>query len=265
MMDAWTRVNTRFVMDTGAQRRILITGGATGIGQATALLAAQKGYAVAINFAHSDRAARDLVSQIEALGQAAVAVKADIAEEEEVVRMFETMDRELGPIDALVNNAAHMDRQMRLDEMSRTRIAKTFSINVIGAFMCAREAVRRMSSRHGGAGGAIVNVSSGAARFGSPGEYIDYASSKGAIETMTLGLAREVAEEKVRVNAVPPGFIDTGLHAKTGEPNRVERVRHLVPMKRVGTPQEVAHAILWLASSEASYVTGAIVDVSGGR
>jgi NAD(P)-dependent dehydrogenase (short-subunit alcohol dehydrogenase family) len=252
-------------MDTGVQRRILITGGATGIGRTTALLAAQRGYAVAINFAHSDRAARDVVSQIEAMGQVALAIKADITEEEEVVRMFETMDRELGPINALVNNAAHIDRQMRLDEMSRARLEKTFSINVIGAFLCAREAIRRMSTRHRGTGGAIVNVSSGAARCGSPGEYIDYASSKGAIETMTLGLAREVAVENIRVNAVRPGFIDTGLHAKTDEPNRVRRVRHLVPMKRVGTPQEVAHAILWLASSEASYVTGAIVDVSGGR
>ena len=251
-------------MDTGVQR-ILITGGATGIGQATALIAAKKGYAVAINYAHSDQAAHEVVSQIEAMGHAAMAIKADIADEEEVLRMFETIDHELGPINTLVNNAAHVEQQMRLDQMSHTRIAKTFSTNVIGAFLCSREAVHRMSTRYGGIGGATVNVSSGAARFGAPGEYIDYASSKGAIETMTLGLAREVAEENVRVNAVRPGFIDTGIHAKAGEKNRVELVRHLVPMKRAGTPQEVAHAIIWLASSEATYVTGAILDVSGGR
>jgi NAD(P)-dependent dehydrogenase (short-subunit alcohol dehydrogenase family) len=185
--------------------------------------------------------------------------------EADVVRLFETVDRGLGRVTALVNNAATLEFQMRLDCMDAGRLLRVLSTNVIGSFLCAREAVRRMSTRHGGSGGAIVNVSSGAARFGSPGEYIDYAASKGAIDTMTIGLAKEVGEEGIRVNAVRPGFIYTGLHAQGGEPGRVDRVKSQVPMQRGGQPEEVAAAILWLLSAEASYVNGAILDVAGGR
>jgi len=195
----------------------------------------------------------------------AFAVQADISSEPDVVRLFETIDRQLGPVAALVNNAATLETQMRLDAMDAPRLQRMFATNVIGAMLCAREAVRRMSVRHGGAGGSIVNVSSGAARSGSPGEYVDYAATKGAIDTFTIGLAREVAEEGIRVNAVRPGFIYTGLHAKGGEPGRVDRVKATVPMQRGGQPEEVAAAILWLLSAEASYVTGAVLDISGGR
>ena len=194
-----------------------------------------------------------------------MAVQADVSLESDVMRLFETTDRELGRVTALVNNAARLEHQMRLDAMDTGRLERVLATNVIGSFLCAREAVRRMSTRHGGPGGAIVNVSSGAARFGAPGEYIDYAASKGAIDTMTVGLAKEVAEEGIRVNAVRPGFIYTGLHAKGGEPDRVDRVKSLVPMQRGGEPEEVAAAILWLLSAEASYVNGAILDVAGGR
>jgi len=194
-----------------------------------------------------------------------LAVQADVSLESDVMRLFETTDRELGRVTALVNNAARLEHQMRLDAMDTGRLERVLATNVIGSFLCAREAVRRMSTRHGGPGGAIVNVSSGAARFGAPGEYIDYAASKGAIDTMTVGLAKEVAEERIRVNAVRPGFIYTGLHAKGGEPDRVDRVKSLVPMQRGGEPEEVAAAILWLLSAEASYVNGAILDVAGGR
>ena len=244
---------------------LIVTGGSTGIGAATALLAARKGYAVAVNYLRQQEAAEEVVSAIREAGGRAVSVQADISEEAEVVRLFETTDRELGRATALVNNAATLESQTRLDSMDAARLRRMFATNVIGSFLCAREAVRRMSTRYGGPGGAIVNVSSGAARSGSPGEYIDYAATKGAIDTMTIGLAREVAEEGIRVNAVRPGFIYTGLHAKGGEPSRVDRVKALVPMQRGGQPEEVAAAIVWLLSSEASFTTGAILDVSGGR
>jgi NAD(P)-dependent dehydrogenase (short-subunit alcohol dehydrogenase family) len=244
---------------------IMITGGGRGIGAATAKLAAAQGYAVCVNYLRERQAAEDVVRHITGRKGQAMAIQADISSEADVVSMFRQVDSRLGRLSALVNNAATLESQMRLDSMEAARIARIFAVNAIGSMVCAREAVKRMSTKHGGSGGAIVNVSSGAAKYGSPGEYVDYAASKGAIETFTIGLAREVAEEGIRVNAVRPGFIHTGLHAKGGEPERVERVKTLVPMQRGGQPEEVASTILWLLSAEASYVTGAIVDVSGGR
>jgi NAD(P)-dependent dehydrogenase (short-subunit alcohol dehydrogenase family) len=192
-------------------------------------------------------------------------VQADVSSESSVVELFRQVDSTLGTVSALVNNAATLKPQMRLDAMTGARIERVLAVNVLGSMICAREAVRRMSTRNGGRGGAIVNLSSGAAKFGSPAEYVDYAASKGVIETLTVGLATEVAQEGIRVNAVRPGFIHTELHAKGGEPQRVDRVKTLVPMRRGGEPEEVARAILWLLSEEASYITGTIVDVSGGR
>jgi NAD(P)-dependent dehydrogenase (short-subunit alcohol dehydrogenase family) len=244
---------------------LIVTGASGGIGSATALEAARRGYAVCVHYCRNEDAAVRVVGSIAREGGQATAVPADISCEPDVVCLFETASRELGPVAALVNNAATLERQMRLDQMDAARVQRIFATNVVGAILCAREAVRRMSTRHGGSGGAIVNVSSGAAVHGSPGEYIDYAASKGAVDTLTIGLAKEVAEEGIRVNGVRPGFIHTGLHAKGGEPDRVDRVRTMVPMKRGGQPQEVASAILWLLSAEASYITGAIVDVTGGR
>ena len=218
-----------------------------------------------INYRASREAADALVAEIEAVGGSATAVQADVAIESDVVRLFETATAQLGPLRGLVNNAGVLETQMRVEDMDAARIQRIFATNVTGAFLCAREAVRRLSTARGGQGGAIVNVSSGAARLGSPGEYVDYAASKGAIDTLTIGLAQEVAQEGIRVNAVRPGFIYTDMHASGGEPNRVDRVKAFVPMRRGGTADEVAQAILWLLSDEASYTTGAFLDVSGGR
>jgi len=244
---------------------LLITGASRGIGAATARLAAGRGYAVCVNYRRNRGAADAVVQDLHAAGARAVAVAADVAVEADVVRLFEACDAALGSPAALVNNVGILETQMRVDAMDAARLARIFAANVIGAFMCARQAVRRMSSRYGGAGGAIVNVSSGASRLGSPGEYVDYAASKGALDTLTIGLAREVAEEGIRVNAVRAGFIYTDIHASGGEPNRVDRVKELVPMRRGGRPGEVAAAILWLLSEEASYTTGAFIDVAGGK
>jgi NAD(P)-dependent dehydrogenase (short-subunit alcohol dehydrogenase family) len=243
---------------------IVVTGGSRGIGAATARLAADRGYAVCVNYVRNREAAERVVADCRRAGAEAVDVQADVAVEAEVVRLFATVDRELGRVTALVNNAGILEKQMRVEDMDAGRIARVFAVNVTGSFLCAREAVRRMSTRRGGSGGAIVNVSSGAARFGSPGEYVDYAA-KGAIDTLTVGLSKEVAEEGIRVNAVRPGFIYTDIHASGGEPDRVDRVKALVPMKRGGQPEEVAAAVLWLLSDEASYATGTFLDLAGGR
>jgi NAD(P)-dependent dehydrogenase (short-subunit alcohol dehydrogenase family) len=245
-------------------RVLVITGGGRGIGAATARLAAQRGYSVCVNYRRNRDAADATVKAIEAAGGRAIAVGADVSVEADVMRLFEAADT-FGPLAGLVNNAGILETQMRVEEMDAARIQRVFATNVVGAFICAREAVRRLSTKHGGAGGAIVNVSSGASRLGSPGEYVDYAASKGAIDTLTIGLAREVAEEGIRVNAVRAGFIYTEIHASGGEPNRVERVKAMVPMQRGGTAEEVANAIVWLLSDDASYTTGAFIDVTGGK
>jgi len=252
-------------MAKGVDPVVVITGAGRGIGAATARLAAERGYAVCVNYLKNSAAAEALVAEIRAGGARAIAVAGDVAKEADVVALFDAAARELGPVTALVNNAGILERQTRLDDMDAARFERVFATNITGSFLCAREAVRRMSTRHGGRGGAIVNVSSMAARLGSPGEYVDYAASKGAIDTLTVGLAREVAEDGIRVNAVRPGVIRTEIHAAGGEPGRVDRVKLAVPMKRGGEPEEVARAILWLLSDEASYSTGAFIDVSGGR
>jgi NAD(P)-dependent dehydrogenase (short-subunit alcohol dehydrogenase family) len=244
---------------------VIVTGGSRGIGAATAVEAARRGYGVCVNYRDNQEAARAVVDGIRAGGGTAIAVGADVAREGEILRLFDRCDRELGPPTGLVNNAGILETQMRLEQVDAARLQRVFATNVFGAILCAREAVRRMSKRNGGAGGSIVNVSSMAARLGGPGEYVDYAASKGAIDSLTLGLAREVAEEGIRVNAVRPGIIYTDIHASGGEPGRVDRVKASVPMKRGGMPEEVARAIVWLLSDEASYVTGTIIDVSGGR
>lgn len=243
----------------------IVTGAGRGIGAATARLAASRGYAVCVNYRENRAAAQRVVADIEAGGGMAIAVAADISDEGDVVRLFETCDRSLGPVTALVNNAGILETQMRVDEMASDRLQRVLATNVIGSFMCAREAVRRMSTRHGGGGGAIVNVSSIAARLGSPGEYVDYAASKGAIDTFTRGLAQEVAAEGIRVNGVRAGYIYTEMHTSGGEPGRVDRVKEFVPMRRGGYPEEVANAILWLLSDEASFVTCSFIDVAGGK
>ena len=244
---------------------MIITGGGRGIGAATARLAAARGYSVCVNYRQNREAADKVVGAIEATGSRAIAVQADVSVESDVLRLFDTSDKNLGTLSALVNNAGILETQTRVESMDASRLHRIFATNVVGAFLCAREAVRRLSSRHGGIGGGIVNVSSGAARVGSPGEYVDYAASKGAIDTLTIGLAREVADEAIRVNAVRPGFIYTQMHASGGDPERVDRVKGLVPMKRGGQPEEVAHAILWLLSDEASFTTGSFIDVTGGK
>jgi NAD(P)-dependent dehydrogenase (short-subunit alcohol dehydrogenase family) len=243
----------------------LITGASRGIGAATARLAAARGYHVCVNY-RADRASADrVVAAIRDAGGTAVAVAADVANEDDVVRLFATVDHELGKVTALVNNAGMLERQMRVETMDAARIARVLATNVTGTLLCAREAIKRMSTARGGAGGAIVNVSSMAARLGGPGEYVDYAASKGAVDALTIGLAQEVAQEGIRVNAVRPGVVYTDIHASGGEPGRVDRVKAFVPMRRGGQPDEVARAILWLLSDEASYSTGTFVDVSGGR
>jgi len=250
---------------SAARGALLVTGGSRGIGAATARLAAERGYAVCVNYRSNRAAAEAVVAAIRASGGRAVAIAGDVAREAQVLSLFDACHAELGPLAALVNNAGILERHMRVDEMSAERLERVFATNVVGSLLCAREAVRRMSTRHGGKGGGIVNVSSVAASLGSPNEYVDYAASKGAIDTFTIGLAREVAAEGIRVNAVRPGVIYTEIHASGGEPDRVDRVKAAVPMKRGGEPEEVARAILWLLSEESTYCTGAILDVSGGR
>ncbi len=244
---------------------MLITGASRGIGAATARLAAAEGYALCLNYHRRQDAVEQLLHQVHDLGVRAIAVEADIVDESQVTRLFAAVDAEFGRLDVLVNNAGMLERQMRLDEMDRARLERVFAVNVFGSFSCAREAVKRMSTRYGGHGGAIVNVSSIAAKLGAPNEYVDYAAAKGAIDSMTLGLAKEVAAQGIRVNAVRPGVIDTEIHASGGEPGRVERVKAGVPLGRGGHAEEVAEAILWLASDKASYTCGALLDVSGGR
>ncbi len=244
---------------------LMITGASRGIGAATARLAAVHGYAVCVNYRSARAQAEALVAELSAAGASAIAVAADVAVEADVVRLFETCDARLGPLRGLVNNAGILEQQMRVEAMDAARITRILATNVVGAFVCAREAVRRMATSRGGRGGAIVNVSSAAARLGSAGEYVDYAASKGALDTLTIGLAQEVAAEGIRVNGVRPGFIYTEMHASGGEPNRVDRVKASVPLKRGGTADEVAHAILWLLSDESSFTTGSFIEVAGGR
>lgn len=244
---------------------VLITGASRGIGAATALLAAQRGYAVAVNYAANSLAADEVVRGIRAGGGTAITVQADVAIESQVLAMFDKIDTQLGPLSALVNNAGIVDVACRVDAMDVARLQRMFATNILGSFVCAREAVKRMSTRHGGAGGSIVNLSSAAARMGAPGQYVDYAASKGAIETFTIGLAKEVATEGIRVNAVRPGIIETDIHASGGQPDRAWQLAPQVPMQRPGTALEVAHAIVWLMGSDSSYTTGSMLDVSGGR
>ena len=244
---------------------MLITGASRGIGAATAQLAARRGYAVCLNYRQRADAAEQLAQRIRQSGGRAITVAADVADEEQVAALFAAIDREFGRLDVLVNNAGMLERQMRLEEMDAARLQRVFATNVLGSFLCAREAIKRMSTAHGGRGGAIVNLSSVAARLGAPHEYIDYAAAKAAIDAMTIGLAKEVAAEGIRVNAVRPGVVYTDIHASGGEPDRVERVRASVPMARGGQPEEIAEAVLWLASGQASYTSGALLDVAGGR
>ena len=244
---------------------VIVTGASRGIGAAIARLAGARGFSVAVNFSTGEAEAHAIVDQIVSVGGRACAIQADVAREEDVLRLFETAERKLGPISALVNNAAITGGFSRVDAVAAATLARVMAVNVTGAFLCAREAVRRMSTRHGGAGGTIVNISSRAARFGSAGEWVHYAASKGAIDSFTIGLAREVATEGIRVNAVAPGLIETGLHAANGEPDRLNRLASSIPMQRPGTPLEVAEGVLWLLSPSASYTTGAILEIGGGR
>ncbi len=247
------------------KRVLLITGGSRGIGAATALLAAQDGWAVAVNYANNQAAANQVVQAIAQTGGQAIAVQGDVADEAQIARLFATVDQQLGRVTGLVNNAGVVDVTARVEEMSWERLERMMRINVLGTFACAKEAIRRMSTRHGGQGGVIVNLSSAAARLGAPGQYVDYAASKGAVDTFTVGLAKELATESIRVNAVRPGVIDTDIHASGGLPNRARDLAPQIPMQRPGTAQETAQAIVWLLSDKASYVTGTCLDVTGGR
>jgi NAD(P)-dependent dehydrogenase (short-subunit alcohol dehydrogenase family) len=244
---------------------LIVTGGSRGIGAAVATLAAEHGYAVAVNFSTSRDEATKLVHDVVGRGGRAVAIQADVSDEAQIIRMFEAAERELGPIKGLVNNAGVTGGFARVEEVSSTAIDRVFAVNVRGTILCSREAVRRMSTRHGGTGGTIVNISSRAAHTGAAGEWVHYAASKGAIDSFTIGLAREVATEGIRVNAVSPGLIETGLHAANGEPGRLQRMRGTIPMGRAGTPREVAEGVLWLLLPAASYTTGAILEIGGGR
>lgn len=246
-------------------RTVLVTGGGRGIGAATSWLAAQRGWAVAVNYSHGAAAAQSMVARIRDAGGTALAVQADVSDEAQVLTMFATIDAELPPLGALVNNAGVVDQPGRIDVISVPRLQRMFAINVFGSFVCAREAILRMSTGHGGEGGSIVNLSSAAARLGSPGQYVDYAAAKGAIDVFTLGLAKEVATEGIRVNAVRPGLIDTEIHASGGQPDRAKQLAPSVPMQRTGSAEECAEAILWLMSEQSSYTTGSVIDVTGGR
>ncbi len=252
------------IAEAGMDSVAIVTGGSRGIGRATSLAAAKRGYKVVVGYASNKSAADEVVAKIEASNGKAVAVKCDVGVEADILRLFKEADG-FGKLGALVNNAGVIDKTARLDEMSAARLMRMMNINIVGSILCAREAVKRMSTSHGGAGGVIVNISSIAATLGSPGLYVDYAASKGAIDTFTVGLAREVSAEGIRVNAIRPGLIDTDIHASGGEPDRAHRLAHTVPMKRIGTADEIANAVVWLMSDEASYVTGTIFDVSGGR
>jgi len=247
------------------KRVLLITGGSRGIGAATALLAAQDGWAVAVNYANNQAAANQVVQAIAQAGGQAIAVQGDVADEAQIARLFATVDQQLGRVTGLVNNAGVVDVTARVEDMSWQRLERMMRINVLGTFACAKEAIRRMSTRHGGQGGVIVNLSSVAARLGAPAQYVDYAASKGAIDTFTVGLAKELATENIRVNAVRPGVIDTDIHASGGLPNRARDLAPQIPMQRPGTAEETAQAIVWLLSEKASYVTGTCLDVTGGR
>ncbi|WDZ97722.1 SDR family oxidoreductase [Herbaspirillum sp. WKF16] len=248
-----------------ADKVIIVTGGSRGIGAATARLAGRRGYAVAVNYVSNRDAAEAVAAEIRQAGGRAITVGGDVSKEEDILRLFATVDKELGPVTALVNNAGILEHQSRLDQMDAARINRVLIANITGSLLCAREAVKRMSTKHGGSGGVIVNLSSMAAKLGGPGEYVDYAASKGAIDAFTIGLAKEVAAEGIRVNAVRPGLIYTDIHASGGEAGRVDRLKDAVPMKRGGSAEEVANAILWLVSDESSYATGTFIDVSGGR
>ncbi|MES2101645.1 MAG: SDR family oxidoreductase [Pseudomonadota bacterium] len=250
---------------TPSQRTVLVTGGGRGIGAATSWLAAQRGWAVAVNYTHGTAAAQAMVARIRDAGGTALALQADVSDEAQVLAMFAAIDAELPPLGALVNNAGVVDVQTRIDVITMTRLQRMFAINVFGTFICAREAVKRMSTARGGSGGAIVNLSSAAARIGAPGQYVDYAAAKGAIDVFTMGLAKEVALEGIRVNAVRPGIIATEIHASGGTPDRAAQMAPMVPMQRAGSAEECAEAILWLMSDASSYTTGTVLDVTGGR
>jgi NAD(P)-dependent dehydrogenase (short-subunit alcohol dehydrogenase family) len=242
----------------------IVTGGSRGIGRATSLAAAKRGHKVVVGYASNKAAAAEVVAKIESSNGKAIAVKCDVGVEADILDLFKKADA-FGKLGVLVNNAGVVDMTARVDEMSASRLTRMMNINIVGSILCAREAVKRMSSKHGGTGGVIVNISSVAATLGSPGQYVDYAASKGAIDTFTVGLAREVSAEGIRVNAIRPGLIDTEIHASGGEPGRAQKLAHMIPMKRVGTAEEIANAVVWLMSDDASYVTGTIFDVSGGR